>query len=340
MRTFASDNNAGAHPRVLEAMAKANVGHERGYGDDDRTRRAEALVRELVGGGDVFLVFNGTGANVLGLAALTRPHGAILCAQGAHVAADECNAPERFTGCKLVEVATPHGKLTPDLLAPHVKGVGVEHHAQPMAVTITQPTELGTVYAPDEVRALSAFCRARGLRLHVDGARLANAAASLGVPPRAFTGDAGVDALSLGGTKNGAVAAEAVVLFDSVLARDFRYLRKQGMQLASKMRFVAAQFEALLEDGLWLANARRANAMARLLADEAAQVPGVEIVHPTQANAVFARLPPDAVPLVQRDVWFYGWDGAPGLVRWVCSFDTTEDDVARLVASLRRHVRA
>lgn len=338
-RTFASDNNSGVHPKVLEAIAAANVGHARAYGDDEHTARAVAALRALLGeNAHPFFVFNGTAANVLGLQALTKPYHAVLCAEGAHINVDECNAPERLLGCKLVDVATPDGKLTPSLLEPHVKGLGDQHHAQPRVVSITQSTELGTVYTPGEVRALADFAHARGMSLHMDGARLSNAAAGLGVSPRAVTGDAGVDVLSFGGTKNGLLAAEAVVLFDARLAEDFRFLRKQGMQLASKMRFVAAQFEAFLADDLWLQNARHANRMAQLLAREAAKVPGVEIAHPTEANAVFARLPRERIARVQEDVFFYTWDERAGIVRWVCSFDTTEDDVHRLVSALRRHL--
>lgn len=338
MRGFASDNWSGVHPRVLDAIARANADHAPAYGADEWTARAVARVREALDRPDaeVFPVFNGTGANVLGLSAVTRPWDAVLCAAGAHVSVDECNALERFAGAKLVPVEAPRGKLTPDLLAPHVKGQGVEHHAQPRVVSVTQSTEVGTVYKPEELRALSAFCRERGLLLHVDGARLANAVAALGGDARAAT--TGADVLSFGGTKNGALAAEAVVFLDPALARDFRFVRKQGMQLASKMRFVGAQLDALLADGLWLQNARHANAMARLLADEAAKVPGVTLAHPVEANAVFARLPEDAVDKCIAEVPFYRWDERT--VRWVCSFDTTPDDVHRLVDALRRHCRA
>lgn len=335
-RTFASDNNSGVHPRVLAALSAANEAHVRAYGDDPHTARLVERMRALFGRPvDVFPVFNGTGANVLGLAALLRPYDAVLCAEGAHIAVDECNAPERFIGAKLVTIATPDGKLTPELLAPHVKGVGVEHHAQPRVVSVTQCTELGTVYSAAELDALRRFCDARGLLLHMDGARLANAVAVLGSLADATRG---VDVLSFGGTKNGAMAAEAVVFLREGLARDFRFVRKQGMQLASKMRFVSAQLLALLEDDLWLANARHANAMAALLAREAASVPGVRIVQPTQANEVFATLPREAIAPLQEAVWFYVWDEASDTVRWVCSWDTTEEDVRALVAALRRIV--
>lgn len=337
-RTFASDNNSGVHPKVLEALARVNEGHVLAYGDDPHTAAATARLKAVFGDdAEVFFVFNGTAANVLSLKAMTQPYHAVLCAMGAHIDVDECGAPERFTGCKLLPIPTPDGKLTPDLVAPHVKGVGIQHHAQPRVVSITNSTEVGTVYAPHEVRALADFCHARGLRLHVDGARIANAAASLGVGLRELTRDAGVDALSLGGTKNGLMFGEAVLLFDPTLAGDFKFHRKQAMQLASKMRFVAAQFDALLEDDLWLRNARHANRMARLLAEEAAKVPGVELVRMPQANAVFARLPPAAIPLLQAEVPFYTWDEARHEGRWVASFDTTEDDVLRLVEALRRH---
>lgn len=338
MRGFASDNWSGVHPQVLDAIARANDGHAPGYGADEWTARAVAKVRAALGRPDaqVHFVFNGTGANVLGLSAIARPYDAVLCAEGAHVAADECGAPERFAGVKLVPIPTPHGKLTPDLLKPHVKGVGNEHHTQPRIVSITQSTELGTVYRPDELRALRRFCDERGMLLHMDGARLANAAATLDGDARAAT--EGVDVLSFGGTKNGALAAEAVVILRPGLAEDFRFIRKQGMQLASKMRFVAAQFDALLTDDLWLRSARHANAMARMLADEAAKVPGVSIAHPVEANAVFAHVPQHAIDKCIAEVPFYRWDEHSDLVRWVCSFDTTEDDVRRLVAALRKHV--
>lgn len=335
-RTFASDNNSGIHPEVLAAIAAANEGHARAYGDDAWTARAVERIRATFGDCDPFLVFNGTGANTLALSTMARPFDAVLCAEGAHIAVDECGAPERFAHTKLVPIATPDGKLTPALVAPHVKGVGSEHHAQPRIVSITQATELGTVYAPREVRALADFCHERGMLLHVDGARLANAVATLGGDARGAVD--GVDVLSLGGTKNGAMSAEAVVFFRKDLGRDFKFVRKQGLQLTSKMRFAAAQMDALLADGLWLENARRANAMAKLLAALAAKVPGVEIVQPVQANEVFARLPRAAIAPLQDACYFYTWDETRDIVRWVCSFDTTEEDVRTFVAAMERIV--
>lgn len=340
MRGFASDNNSGVHPKVLEALARVNEGHVLAYGDDPHTERALRRFRDVFGeDAQVFFVFNGTAANVLSLKALTRPYHAVLCAAGAHIDADECGAPERFLGTKLIPVPTPDGKLTPDLVAPHVKGVGVQHHVQPRVVSITNSTEVGTVYRPHEVRALADFAHARDMYLHVDGARIANAAVALGVGLRELTRDCGVDALSFGGAKNGLMYGEAVVLFDPALAEDFLYHRKQAMQLASKMRFVAAQFDALLEGDLWRGNARNANRMARLLAEEAAKVQGVELSRMPEANAVFARLPRESIAPLQREVPFYVWDEARDEVRWVASFDTTEEDVRRFVDAMRRIVQ-
>ena len=335
-RGFASDNNSPIHPAILEAMVRANVGHALAYGEDAWTERAQAAFKAHFGQqAEVFLVFNGTGANVLALAALTRPHHAVVCTRTAHINMDECAAPERFTGCKLLDVATPDGKLTPALVEEELEGLGDQHRAQPHVVSLSQSTELGTVYTPEEVRALSDFAHGRGMKLHMDGARLANAAAGLGVPLRGLTTDCGVDVLSFGGTKNGLMGGEAVVFLDPGLAEDFMFVRKQGMQLASKMRFLAAQFEALLAEDLWLKNARQANAMAALLAREAAKVPGVRVTRPTQANAVFAALPAGVIPVLQAYSFFYVWDEAVPEVRWMASYDTTEEDVHRFVGRLK-----
>lgn len=337
-RGFASDNNAPVHPRVLDAIARVNVGHARAYGEDEHTARAVERFRALFAPRevDVFLVLNGTGANVLGLSTMARPHDAILCAEGAHVATDEANAPERFLGCKLVTVPTPDGKLTPELLAPQVKGVGSFHHAQPRVVSVTQASELGTVYSRRELAALREFCDARGLLLHMDGARIANAAAALGSLADATHG---VDVLTFGGTKNGALAAEAVVFLRPGLCEHFLWTRKQGMQLASKMRYIAAQFDALIEDDLWLANARQANRMAALLSAEVAKL-GVAIAHPTQANEVFARMPRSATERLLEEGFFEVWDERTDLVRWVASWDTTEDDVRAWAEAIRRALGA
>jgi threonine aldolase len=335
-RHFASDNNAPVHPAILEAIRAANAGHARAYGDDPWTGRFEERVREHFGPrAQAYCVFGGTAANVLGLQPLLERHESVLCAEGAHIAVDECGAPERYLGCKLMPIATPDGKLTPALVEEHISGVGDQHHAQPRVVAITQSTEVGTVYTPAEVRALAEFAHARSMFLHMDGARIANAAASLKVPLRAITTDAGVDALSLGGTKNGLMGAEAVVFPSGKHAEGFRFQRKQAMQLASKMRFVACQLAALLENDLWRTNAEHANAMAQRLARAALEVPGIRLAYPVQANGVFAELPRPWIAPLQKASFFYVWDEATSVARWMCSFDTTEGDVDRFVARLR-----
>jgi threonine aldolase len=330
---FASDNAAGVHPKVLDAIAAANVGHVHAYGDDDVTRRAEALVREQFGAeAQVFFVFNGTGANSAGLQALIRPFHAVICPETAHINTDECGAPERFTGGKLLGVPTPDGKITPELIAGAVRNVGFEHTSQARVVSITQCTELGTVYSRAEVAAVVAAARAHDLYVHVDGARLANAAASLGCS----LGEAceGADVVSFGATKNGAMLAEAVVIRTPELARDFKFVRKQSAQLASKMRYISAQFVAMLEGGLWRENAAHANAMAALLAGLVAGVPGVRITQRVQANEIFAELPVEAIPELQAQFDFYRWDERGGEVRWVTSWDTTEDEVRSFASAI------
>lgn len=334
-RTFASDNNAGVHPSVLEAITSVNVGHEHAYGDDPYTAEAIGHIRRYLGDqAEVFFAFNGTGANVTGLCALMRPFEACICPQTAHINLDECGAVERLTGGKLLPVPTSDGKLTPALIEERVWGVGVQHHSQPRVVSITQATEYGTVYTPDEVRAIARAVHDRGMWLHMDGARISNAVASLGCSLHDVTLGAGVDVLSLGGTKNGILMGEAVVFADAEMAVDFAFVRKQAMQLASKMRFVAAQFTALFTDDLWLENARHANAMAARLA-EAAETVGVEIVQRVQANEVFARIPAQAVAGLQAVADFYVWDERDSVVRWVTSWDTTEADIDEFATALR-----
>jgi threonine aldolase len=298
----------------------------------------DVVRRHLGAEAEVAFVFNGTGANVVGLGLALRPWQHVVCAASAHIAVDECGAPERLLGVKLVEIPTPDGKLTPELVEASITGVGDEHRTQPGAVSITQSTELGTLYTPDEIRALADVAHSRGMILHLDGARLANAAAALGVPLAATTSDCGVDVLSLGGTKNGLLGAEAVVVLRPGLADGLAFARKQLGQLGSKGRYLGAQFLALLEGDLWLRNAAHANAMARRLADGVRGLPDVEITRPVQANAVFALLPPDVVePLVER-FGFYVWDERTGEVRWMCSWDTTEEDVDELVGAVRSAV--
>jgi threonine aldolase len=334
-RGLASDNWAGAHPEVLAKMAEASAGHVHAYGYDEWTDRAVARFREHFGDVEVFWAFNGTGANVTGLQACVERRGAVVCPSTAHIVTDEAGAPERFLGgAKLMTVPTTDGKLAPGLVKPLLTGFGNEHHSQPQAISITQCTEFGTVYTPDEVRALADLAHEHGMRLHVDGARIANAAASLGLPLRAFTADAGVDVLSFGGTKNGAILAEAVVFFDRELTREFRWIRKQSGQLASKSRFIAAQFLALFEDDLWLRSARHANEMTARLADGLRTL-GITLTQKPQANEIFAILPADAVEPLQEACAFYVWDEATHEVRLVTSWDTTAQDVDGFLGVLR-----
>ncbi len=336
-RMFASDNASGAHPAVLDAIRAANEGHAYAYGDDDWTRAAEAVVRRHLGDeARAFFVFNGTGANVTALAALMRPYEAVICPATAHINVDECGAPERFTGGKLIAVPTPDGKLTPEMVERAIFGVGVEHHSQPRVVSISQSTEYGTVYRPAEIAALAEVAHRHGMYLHVDGARISNAAASLGRSLKEMIADSGVDVLSFGGTKNGMLFGEAVVFLREGLGEDFRFVCKQGAQLASKMRFIAAQFVALYGGDLWLENARHANEMARVLAEGMAAVPGVRITQPVEANEVFAVLPCEAIAPLAEEFGFYVWDERAGEVRWVASWDTTPEDVAAFVAGARR----
>src|ERR1044071_731609 len=338
-RGFASDNNAGVHPRVWDALRSAGHGHAVAYGDDVYTETAAGLFRERFGErAEVFFVFGGTGANVSALAAVTKPFQAIVCAETAHINVDECGAPERFTGCKLIDLQTPDGKLTPEQVEPLLARLGDQHHVQPRVVSVSQPTELGTVYTVEELSQLASFARGRGLLLHVDGARLANAAAHLGVSLKELTAGAGVDVLSFGGAKNGMMYGEAVVFFDPTLAEGFRFVRKQCAQLPSKMRFVAAQFTALLAEDLWRETAAHANRMAQTLASELRTIPQIHITQPVESNAVFAVLPRESIPRVQERFFFYVWNEQTDEVRFMCSFDTTEEDVSELLAVMREVV--
>ncbi len=338
LRSFASDNNAGIHPEILKAIAMVNQGHVVGYGADPYTALVVNTFREHFGEDvEVFPVFNGTGANCLSLEALTKSYHAVICAASAHIYTDECGAPEKFTGCKLIPIPTPDGKLTVELVRHAYHGIGDEHHVQPKVISITQATEMGTVYRPEEIRALANFAHERDLYLHLDGARIANAAASLGQTLQQATRDLGVDVLSFGGTKNGIMGGEAVVFFRPELAQDFLFLRKQSMQLASKMRFISAQLGALLTNDLWLANAQHSNHMAKLLEAEIRQIPQLKIVYHVEANGVFAKIPHDAIEKIQERYFFYVWNEQESVVRWMCSFDTTEEDVrdfARYVAKV------
>ncbi|MFZ5432032.1 MAG: threonine aldolase family protein [Bacteroidota bacterium] len=332
---FASDNNAGVHPEILAAMADANTGHVTGYGHDIYTEKAVELFRKEFGPDTgVYFVFNGTGANVLGLSSLTRSYHSVICAETAHIQEDECGAPEKFTGCKLLPVETRNGKITPEAIRPHLKGFDFEHHSQPKVISISQVTEMGTVYRPEEIRALADLAHSHGMYLHMDGARIANAAVALSLPFKAFTRDCGVDVLSFGGTKNGMMMGEAVLFFNPALATETKYLRKQSMQLFSKMRFVSAQFLAYFTDGLWERSARHANRMAGLLESRVREIPGITITQKVEANGVFAIVPKPVIAPLQEKFFFYVWNEQTGEVRWMTSFDTTEDEIGQFAETL------
>jgi threonine aldolase len=341
VRAFASDNYSGVHPEVLAAIVRANGGHQVSYGEDVYTEHLQEAFAEHFGATvQAFPVFNGTGANVVALQAVTQRWESVICTSTAHIHVDECAAPERMGGLKLMVVATPDGKLTPQLIDSVPVRRGDEHHAQPRVVSITQTTELGTAYTVDEIRAIADHVHAREMVLHVDGSRLSNAAATLGVSFREMITDTGVDILSFGGTKNGLLGGEAVLVLNPDVVSGMKYLRKQSMQLASKMRFISAQLIALLTDDLYLRNAGHANAMAQRLADGVRDLPGLTIPLPVQANGVFPILPREVSERLMEKFRFYFWDEATGQVRWMCSFDTTEADVDAFVAAVRAELTA
>jgi len=332
-KSFRSDNHAGVHPAVMAAIAEANSGDAIAYGADPWTARATAELKRRTGAtGEAYLVLNGSGANILGLGLLLGRHEAVICAESAHINTDECGAAERILGTKLLTVPAPNGKLTPELIAQRLAGRGDEHFAQPAVVCVTQATELGTCYSLAELGKVHDFCAANGLRVYMDGARLANAAAHLGCTLAELAEHA--DVLSFGGTKNGALGVEAIVVMREQDTASALYLRKQHMQLVSKMRFLGAQIDALLTDDLWLRNAGHANAMARRLADGLATIPGVDVVYPVESDAVFARLDKRHISALQRDWMFHVWDEPSGVVRWMTAFDTPEAAVDEFLSDI------
>jgi len=346
-RGFASDNYSGIHPEVLTAIVAANGGHQGAYGGDAYTARLqEVMARHFGAGVEAYPMFNGTGANVVGLQSMLPRWGAVVTAATAHIHVDEGGAPERVAGIKLLTVPTDNGKLTPELIDREAWGWGDEHRAQPLVVSITQSTELGTLYTVDEIAAIADHAHGLGMRVHMDGARISNAAASLGLPLRAFTRDAGVDVLSFGGTKNGAMLGEAIVVLNPEASEGLTFLRKLDMQLASKMRFVSAQLLALLDGNLWLRNATHSNAMAqRLRAGIEAgladgSIKGVTFTQPTQVNGIFATVPDGVADRLRAAFAFYDWDATKNEVRWMCSFDTSEDDIDALIAAIARETSA
>lgn len=336
-RGFGSDNHSGVHPDVLKAIAEVNVDHAMAYGEDEYSAKVEQLFKQYFGtDASVYFAFNGTGANVLCLDAMTRSHHAVVCADTAHIHVDECGAPQRITGAKLLTIKTPDGKLTPELVKTQLHGFGFQHHSQPKVVSIAQPTELGTLYTLNEIKALADLAHQYNMYLHIDGARFANAAVALGCTFKQMTTDLGVDALSFGGTKNGLMIGEAVVLLNPSLNEDFLYRRKQAMQLCSKMRFIAAQFKAYFTDDLWKRNAEHSNAMARQLYNAIKDEKGLNVVYPVQANGVFVRLPREVWTRLQEKYFFYDWDEDDNVVRFMCSFDTTAEDIDLFALTLKK----
>ena len=335
-KTFASDNYAGVHPEVMAALAEANQGHEGSYGSDRYTQEAIARFKELFGAQtEVFFVYNGTGANVLALSAMTRSYMTVICPELAHINVDESTAPEKFTGCKLIPVPCPDGKIKPEQIESRIIRIGDQHHPQVRVVSISQSTEYGTIYSAEEIRAIADVAHRNGLLLHMDGARISNAAAALGLEFKNFTCDAGVDVLSFGGTKNGMMFGEAVLFFNPDLAREFQFQRKQGMQLHSKMRFISAQFNALLKNDLWKRSALHANRMAAKLAEGLSGIEGVQLTQKVQANGIFVTLPASVIPNIQEHTFFYVWNEATSEIRLMCSWDTTEEDINGFLAALK-----
>ena len=335
-RGFASDNNSGIHPEILNAISAANEGHAVGYGGDEITEKAIKRFKQEFGEQtDVYFVFNGTGANVLSLSTLTHSFNAVICADTAHIQTDECGAPEKLIGCKLLPVETFKGKITPAGIIKYLHGFDFEHHSQPKVISISQVTELGTVYSLEEIKAITALAHEYGLLVHMDGARLANAAVALDLPFKAFTVDAGVDVLSFGGTKNGMMMGEAVLFFNPELTKLTKYIRKQSMQLYSKMRFVSAQFLAYFENDLWKRNATHSNRMAKLLEQEVKKIPAIQLTQEVDANGVFAIVPPEIIPQLQEKYFFYMWDEHRSEVRWMTSFDTEDEDIYQFAALIK-----
>jgi threonine aldolase len=338
-RFFASDNSATVHPAIMDAMQRANVGHAVAYGDDEWTQRAKKVIRDMFGRkAEVFFVYNGTGANVVGIQSAISSYNGVICTDVSHINYDECGAAENYIGCKLLTVPAPDGRLDPARLPSFLAARGVVHHNQPALVSITQATEFGTVYDPDTVREIARFCHRNDMYLHMDGARLCNAAVTLESDPGDITGALGVDVLSLGGTKNGVMCGEAVVVFNRDLAGHLPYVRKQGMQLASKMRYISAQFAELFGTDLWRLNASHSNQLARALRDRLERIPGVEITQPVEANGLFVRLPRESIPKIQKEYYFYVWDEAQDIVRLMLSFDSTMEDVEQFAEVVRQHV--
>jgi len=338
---FASDNNSGVHPLIMQSLISANQGHEVGYGEDSITKQAVAEFKKKFGEDTgVFFVFNGTGANVIALSCLVNSYHSVICSDIAHIYVDECGAPEKQTGSKLIIVKNKNGKIEPEEIEKKLSGFGVQHHSQPGVISISQVTELGTVYTVEEIRAITDLAHSYGLYVHMDGARLANAAVALNLPFKTFTRDAGIDVLSFGGTKNGMMMGEAVLFFQSDLIKNVKYIRKQTTQLFSKMRFISAQFLAYFENDLWKKNAENSNKMAKLLEKELAHLKGIKIAYPVESNGVFAIIPKSIIPELQEKSFFYVWDENTSTVRWMPSFDTKEEDIHNFVKIIKESLKS
>jgi threonine aldolase len=336
-KTFASDNYSGVHPEIMAALMGANLGHAASYGADDITSIAISKFREYFGETtEVFFAYNGTGANVLGLSALTQSFNSIICSDLAHINVDESTAPEKFLGCKLLTIPTRDGKIYPQQIEERIIRLEDQHHPQAKVISISQSTEYGTVYTVEEIKSISAVAKKYNLWLHMDGSRISNAAVNLQKEFRAFTVDAGVDVLSFGGTKNGMMFGEAVVFFNPELAKTFKYIRKQGMQLHSKMRFISCQFAALLTNDLWKKNASHSNRMAKLLEKELREIPQIRITQSVDANGIFAIFPPAIIPTLQQEHFFYVWNEKTSEVRLMCSFDTSADEIISFAKNIRK----
>lgn len=334
---FGSDNHSGAHQDIIKAIKSVNKDYTIAYGQDEYTQRALNKFKEHFGENiDVYLVYNGTAANILGLKSVTESFNSIICAETAHLNVHECCGPEKFIGCKLTVIPTTDGKLTVDMIKPYLVGFEDEHMAQPRVISITQPTELGTVYTPSEIKKLSSFAHKNRMLLHMDGARLSNAAASLKVDMKKITADVGVDVLAFGGTKNGMILGEAVVFFDKEFSKRFKYIRKQGMQLASKMRFISAQFEAFLSDDLWLKNAEHSNKMAQFLYSKLKDISQIKITQKVEANAVFATIPKKHINTILKKYYFHITNEQINEVRLMCSFNTKKEDVKKFTDFIRK----
>jgi len=338
---FASDNWSGVCPEIMQVLQDINPAHNEAYGElDDPVTEAAIDKFKLHFGDDiaVFFVYNGTAANVLGVGQLMRSYHAVVTAKTAHLNEDECAAPEKFIGCKILELEPQEGKIRPQQVEAFLGSIGFQHHAQPKVISISQVTEMGTIYTQKEVKDMADFAHKNDMYFHMDGARIANAAVSLDTDFRSITVDAGVDVLSFGGTKNGLMFGEVVIFFGKEKAKDFEYLRKQGMQLHSKMRYIAAQFDRFLTDNLWEKNAQHANNMAILLAEKLIQFPQLKLTQEVKANGIFCIMPPELIPQLQKKYFFHVWNAKTSEVRLMCSWDTTEEDIEGFVALIKKYL--